>query len=149
MRLEPTQRSDHVLRVSARLITSSTILHLSSDELERALAQEQMENPALEVSEQRICLFCGTWHPYGSPHRDEVPGGDGDWFFTRAIEASHRSFVPSHRSPYPVPHPSYASHSAAVYNPREPSYFPFPGCNKLPDSQPARWCFAEYHVLQP
>ena len=60
MRLEPTPRPDHVLRVSARLITSSNILHLSSDELERAVSQEQMENPALEVTEQRICLFCGS-----------------------------------------------------------------------------------------
>ncbi|HLI09916.1 MAG TPA: RNA polymerase factor sigma-54 [Ktedonobacteraceae bacterium] len=59
MRLEPTQKLDHVLRVSAKLITSSTILHLSSDELERAVNQEQIENPALEVSEHRICLFCG------------------------------------------------------------------------------------------
>ncbi len=60
MRLEPTPRPDHVLRVSARLITSSTILHLSSDELERAVEQEQMENPALEVNEKRVCLFCGS-----------------------------------------------------------------------------------------
>src|SRR5213080_2659654 len=60
MRLEPTPRPDHVLRVSARLITSSNILHLSSDELERAVSQGQMENPALEVTEQRICLFCGS-----------------------------------------------------------------------------------------
>src|SRR5690242_17481292 len=60
MRLEPAQRPDNVLRVSARLITSSTILHLSSDELERALALEQIENPALEVNEQHVCLFCGT-----------------------------------------------------------------------------------------
>src|SRR5713226_456004 len=60
MRLEPTPRPDQTLRVSARLITSSTILHLSSDELERAVTQEQMENPALEVSEQRICLFCSS-----------------------------------------------------------------------------------------
>src|SRR5579859_723983 len=60
MRLEPTPRPDQTLRVSARLITSSTILHLSSDELERAVNQEQMENPALAVSEQRVCLFCGT-----------------------------------------------------------------------------------------
>ena len=60
MRLEPTPRPEQTLRVSARLITSSTILHLSSDELERAVTQEQMENPALEVSEQRICLFCGS-----------------------------------------------------------------------------------------
>jgi RNA polymerase sigma-54 factor len=60
MRLEPTQRPDHVLRVSARLITSSNMLHLSSDELERAVTQEQMENPALEVIEHRVCLFCGS-----------------------------------------------------------------------------------------
>jgi RNA polymerase sigma-54 factor len=60
MRLEPTPRPDQTLRVSARLITASNILHLSSDELERAVVQEQMENPALEVSEQHICLFCGS-----------------------------------------------------------------------------------------
>src|SRR5579883_2313521 len=60
LRLEPVQKPDHVLRVSAKLITSSTILHLSSDELERAVNQEQIENPALEVSEHNICLFCGT-----------------------------------------------------------------------------------------
>src|SRR5215469_16611679 len=60
MRLEPTPRPDHVSRVSAKLITSSTILHLSSDELEHAVNREQMENPALEVNESRICLFCGT-----------------------------------------------------------------------------------------
>src|ERR1700730_8121346 len=65
MRLEPTPRPDHTLRVSARLITSSTILHLSSDELQRAVTQEQMENPALDVSEKRVCLFCGS--PLQSP----------------------------------------------------------------------------------
>jgi RNA polymerase sigma-54 factor len=59
MRLEPTPRPEHTLRVSARLITASTILHLSSDDLERAVTQEQMENPALDVSEKRVCLFCG------------------------------------------------------------------------------------------
>lgn len=60
MQLEPVQKPDHVLRVSAKLITSSAILHFSADELERAVNQEQIENPALEVNEQRICLFCGT-----------------------------------------------------------------------------------------
>ncbi|HEY4388622.1 MAG TPA: hypothetical protein VGN34_29585, partial [Ktedonobacteraceae bacterium] len=65
MRLEPTPRPDHVLRVSARLITSSAILHLSSDELERAVTQEQIENPTLDVQEHRICLLCGT-SMYGS-----------------------------------------------------------------------------------
>lgn len=60
MQLEPRQRPDQVLRVTAKLITSSTILQLSSDELERAVSQEQMENPALEVDEQRVCPFCGS-----------------------------------------------------------------------------------------
>lgn len=60
MRLEQTPRPDHALRVSARLITSSTILHLSADELERTVNQEQTENPALEVAEKQVCLFCGT-----------------------------------------------------------------------------------------
>lgn len=60
MRLEQTPRPENTLRVSARLITSSTILHLSADELEQTVSQEQTENPALEVAEQRICLFCGA-----------------------------------------------------------------------------------------
>ena len=60
MRLEPTPKPDHALRVTARLVTSSTILHLSADELEHAVTQEQIENPALEVREQRVCLFCGA-----------------------------------------------------------------------------------------
>ncbi len=60
MRLEPTPKPDHILRVSARLVTSSTILHLSADELEQAVTQEQIDNPALEVHEQRVCLFCGA-----------------------------------------------------------------------------------------
>src|SRR5437588_12378028 len=60
MRLEQTPKPDHVLRVSTRLITSSTILHLSADELERTVNQEQTENPALEVAEQHVCFFCGT-----------------------------------------------------------------------------------------
>lgn len=56
----PIGRPEQTLRVSARLITSSTILHLSSDELERAINQEQIDNPAIEVTEQRVCLLCGT-----------------------------------------------------------------------------------------
>ena len=64
MRLEFTPKPEHTLRVSARLITSSTILHLSSDEFERAINQEHMENPAFDVKEQHICLFCGS-HLYG------------------------------------------------------------------------------------
>jgi len=55
-----TTRPEQTLRVSARLITASTILHLSSDELEQAITQEQIDNPAIEVTEQRVCLLCGT-----------------------------------------------------------------------------------------
>lgn len=60
MRLEQTPRQDQTVKVSARLVTSSTILHLSADELEQTIHQEQTENPALEVTEQRVCLFCST-----------------------------------------------------------------------------------------
>jgi RNA polymerase sigma-54 factor len=60
MRLEQTPRPDHALKVSTKLITSSTILHLSADELEQTVNQELSENPALEVTEQRVCLFCGS-----------------------------------------------------------------------------------------
>ena len=60
MRLEHTPRPEQTLRVSARLITSSTILHLTADELERAVNQEEVDNPTLEVTEQRVCLFCGA-----------------------------------------------------------------------------------------
>jgi RNA polymerase sigma-54 factor len=60
MQLEPRQRPDQVLRVTPKLITSSAILQLSSDELERAVSSEQIENPALEVDEQPVCRFCGT-----------------------------------------------------------------------------------------
>ena len=59
MRLEQTPRPEQVVRPNIRLITSSTILQFSSDELEHAVSQEQMENPALQVTEHRICLFCG------------------------------------------------------------------------------------------
>ncbi len=60
MQLQPTPRPEHVLRVSTRMITSSTILHLSAEELERAVYQEQLENHTFEVEEQRVCLFCGV-----------------------------------------------------------------------------------------
>ncbi|HEX6552404.1 MAG TPA: RNA polymerase factor sigma-54 [Ktedonobacteraceae bacterium] len=60
MQLEPLPRPEHVLRASAKLITSSTILHLTAEELEHAIDQEQMENPTFDVDEQLICLFCGA-----------------------------------------------------------------------------------------
>ncbi len=60
MRLDQSLKPQQTVRVSTKLVTSSTILHLSADELERTIHQEQAENPALEVTEQRICLFCST-----------------------------------------------------------------------------------------
>ncbi|TMC23467.1 MAG: hypothetical protein E6J34_02705 [Chloroflexi bacterium] len=60
MRLEPRPRLEQTVHVNARLITSSTILQLSSDELECVVSQEQIENPTLDVVEQSVCLFCGT-----------------------------------------------------------------------------------------
>ena len=60
MRFEHSLRAEQTVRVSAKLVTSSSILHLSSEELERTIRQEQTENPAIEVTEQRICLFCSA-----------------------------------------------------------------------------------------
>src|SRR5258706_14770702 len=60
MQLEPRPRHEYAQRVTAKLITTSNILHFSAAELERAVSQEQIENPTLEVREQRICLFCGS-----------------------------------------------------------------------------------------
>ncbi len=60
MQLEPLPRPEHALRASAKLITSSAILHLTAEELEQAIDQEQMENPTFDVDEQLICLFCGA-----------------------------------------------------------------------------------------
>ncbi len=60
MQLEPRPRHEYVQRVTTKLITSSNILHFSTDEFERTVSQEQIENPALEVREQRVCLFCGN-----------------------------------------------------------------------------------------
>jgi RNA polymerase sigma-54 factor len=60
MQLEPRPRPEYAQRVTAKLITTSNFLHFSADELERAVSQEQIENPTLEVREQRICLFCGS-----------------------------------------------------------------------------------------
>ena len=56
----PEQRAEQTLRVSPRLITSSNILHFSSEELEYAIYQEQLDNSSIQVKEQRLCLMCGT-----------------------------------------------------------------------------------------
>jgi DNA-directed RNA polymerase specialized sigma54-like protein len=66
MQHEPriSPRPEQTLRVSAKLITASTILQLSSDELERTINQEQMENPALEVNTSHL-------KPKGGKRRQE------------------------------------------------------------------------------
>jgi RNA polymerase sigma-54 factor len=57
MRLEPTAKPDQVLRVNSRLITASTILHFTSDELERAISQEQLENPRSKSLNGKSAIF--------------------------------------------------------------------------------------------
>lgn len=59
MYLEATTRPTSTLRVNARLINASTILHYSADELELALNREQEENALFEVKEQPVCYLCG------------------------------------------------------------------------------------------
>ena len=86
MRLEQTPKPDHVLRVSTRLITSSTILHLSADELERTVNQEQTENPALEVAESRPS---GGSRILGGPM--EVRRGWPDGWLWRPAKTDQRS----------------------------------------------------------
>ena len=46
--------------VSARLIAANSILELSSQELQQAIATELHDNPALEVVDVPTCRVCGT-----------------------------------------------------------------------------------------
>jgi RNA polymerase sigma-54 factor len=48
------------VRVSHRLVASSSMLELSSQELQQAIAQELHDNPALEVVDIPTCRVCGT-----------------------------------------------------------------------------------------
>lgn len=47
------------VRVSPRLVAASYILELSSMELQQAVNQELLENPALEMVEKPTCSVCG------------------------------------------------------------------------------------------
>lgn len=47
------------MRVSPRLVAASYILELSSMELQQAINQELLENPALEMVEKPTCSVCG------------------------------------------------------------------------------------------
>jgi DNA-directed RNA polymerase specialized sigma54-like protein len=53
MQLEPLPRPEHVLRASTKLITSSAILHLTAEELEHAIDQEQ-EEPKRRLSDEEL-----------------------------------------------------------------------------------------------
>lgn len=48
------------VNISAKLIASIKILQCSAEELERTIARELSENPALEVDELAQCLRCGS-----------------------------------------------------------------------------------------
>jgi RNA polymerase sigma-54 factor len=54
--LAPSQ----TVNISAKLIASIKVLQYSAEELEQAISQEVLENPALEVEEVTQCLRCGT-----------------------------------------------------------------------------------------
>lgn len=96
-----TQQSQS-LNISAKLIASIRILQYSAEELERAIAGELSENPALEVEEVAHCLRCGSalraglcptcdrassdasenlaelagWEDDATPHAADLAGGD-------------------------------------------------------------------------
>ena len=48
------------MKVSPRLVAANSILELSSQELQRAIATELRDNPALEVVDVPTCRVCGT-----------------------------------------------------------------------------------------
>ncbi|MBV9691559.1 MAG: hypothetical protein JO202_17815 [Ktedonobacteraceae bacterium] len=89
LQLEPTLRAGQVLHINAKLIESNNILHLSADELERIVSQEQTQNTALEVIECRVCLFCGT-QMYGQ----ECPLCGRFTRTTRALPLLHEQTTP-------------------------------------------------------
>src|SRR5713226_918665 len=48
------------MKVSPRLVAANSILELSSQELQQAIATELHDNPALEVVDVPTCRVCGT-----------------------------------------------------------------------------------------
>jgi RNA polymerase sigma-54 factor len=57
--LEQQIRPELTVRISPKLIASTKILALSSQELAQTIQNELMENPALEVEENTQCPTCG------------------------------------------------------------------------------------------
>ncbi len=62
MQLDQAQlgSQSQTVNISAKLIASIKVLQYSSEELEQAIAQELIENPALELEEIVQCLRCGA-----------------------------------------------------------------------------------------
>jgi RNA polymerase sigma-54 factor len=59
MDLEQQVRPEFSVRISPKLIASTKILALSSQELAQTIQNELLENPALEVEESSQCPTCG------------------------------------------------------------------------------------------
>lgn len=61
MAMELVQQESHEMRqtVSPRMVQASSILAMSSTDLQQAINQEADENPALEVEEVSVCPRCG------------------------------------------------------------------------------------------
>src|SRR5579859_2203696 len=57
--LEQTLQIEMAPRISPKLIASIKILALSSQDLAQTIAQEALENPALDVEEVAQCQTCG------------------------------------------------------------------------------------------
>lgn len=59
--MELLQQESHEMRqtVSPRMVQASSILAMSSTDLQQAISQEAQENPALEVDEVAVCPRCG------------------------------------------------------------------------------------------
>jgi DNA-directed RNA polymerase specialized sigma54-like protein len=56
----PEYVAQQTQKVSARLVATSYILELSSQELQHAIAAELKDNPALELIDVATCQVCGT-----------------------------------------------------------------------------------------
>ncbi|MBV9119352.1 MAG: hypothetical protein JOZ39_01495, partial [Chloroflexi bacterium] len=60
MEIEQTFYPQLNVNISAKLITSLKILQLSAEELSQTIRQEMIDNPALEIDEQTLCIICGA-----------------------------------------------------------------------------------------
>src|SRR5690242_6274934 len=79
MFLEQSQQpsQNQTVNISAKLIASIKVLQYSAEELEHAIAQEALENPALEVEELTQCARCGAMLRVGVCPNCERSGAAG------------------------------------------------------------------------